>query len=99
MFRRHFILSALVMPAFPTIVLGSGRKILVAYYSWYDNTFQEQIRIHRTSTQRLARALQAPGQVTMAARWIGEATAAQVIPILAKRAVSGELRRLLRPGH
>ncbi len=44
MFRRHFILSALVMPAFPTIVLGSGRKILVAYYSWYDNTFQEQIR-------------------------------------------------------
>lgn len=83
MFRRHFILSALVMPAFPTIVLGSGRKILVAYYSWYDNTFQEQIRPSDIDATTSA-SLQAPGQVTMAARWIGEATAAQVIPILAK---------------
>ena len=98
MFRRHFILSALVMPAFPTIVLGSGRKILVAYYSWYDNTFQEQIRPSDIDATTSA-SLQAPGQVTMAARWIGEATAAQVIPMFGQRAVSGELRRLLRPGH
>ena len=72
MFRRHFILSALVMPAFPTIVLGSGRKILVAYYSWYDNTFQEQIRPSDIDATTSA-SLQAPGQVTICLLYTSDA--------------------------
>lgn len=31
MLRRHLILSTLLMPALPTIVLGSARKVCVAY--------------------------------------------------------------------
>lgn len=83
MLRRHLILSSLISLVHPSAVLGADRKVLVAYYSWYDNTFKDRIRPSDIDSTTSA-SLQAPGQVTLAAKWVGEAADAPVIPILAK---------------
>lgn len=57
-----------------------GKQILVAYFTWYENTFRDKIKpsdIDQTS----GASLQEPGQVTYLARWIGQTAGAPVLPI------------------
>lgn len=80
MFRRLFLLSPLVFYGPASLSTGKSVKAALVYFSWYDNTFREKISPADIDATTSA-SLQAPGQVTQAARVIGQALGIQPIPI------------------
>lgn len=80
MLRRLFLLSPLVCYGAASLGTENSVKAALVYFSWYGNTFQEKIRPSDIDATTSA-SLQAPGQVTRAARVIGQALDIQPIPI------------------
>lgn len=78
MLRRSFLFSSLLFVL--SQAAASDKKILVAYYSWYDNTYQQQIKPSDIDDTTSA-SLQGPGQVTIAAQWIRNAVHAPIFSI------------------
>lgn len=62
---------------------AKGKRAVVAYFSWYDNTFQERIRPSDIDETTSA-SLKAPGQVTLVAHWIGKDLGLPIYPIVVK---------------
>ena len=71
MLRRNLLLSSLAFCLPSVMAQAKGKRAVVAYFSWYDNTFQERIRPSDIDETTSA-SLKAPGQVTLVAHWIGK---------------------------
>ena len=83
MFRRLFLLSPLMFYGAASLSAEKSVKAALVYFSWYDNTFQEKIRPGDIDATTSA-SLQASGQVTQAARVIGQALGIEPIPIVVR---------------
>ena len=66
MLRRNLLLSSLAFCLPSVMAQAKGKRAVVAYFSWYDNTFQERIRPSDIDETTSA-SLKAPGQVTLVA--------------------------------
>lgn len=71
MLRRNLLLSSLAFCLPSVMAQAKGKRAVVVYFSWYDNTFQERIRPSDIDETTSA-SLKAPGQVTLVAHWIGK---------------------------
>lgn len=66
MLRRNLLLSPLAFCLPSVLAQAKGKRAVVVYFSWYDNTFQERIRPSDIDETTSA-SLKAPGQVTLVA--------------------------------
>lgn len=83
MLRRNLLLSPLAFCLPSVLAQAKGKRAVVAYFSWYDNTFQERIRPSDIDETTSA-SLKAPGQVTLVAHWIGKDLSLPIYPIVVK---------------
>lgn len=83
MLRRNLLLSPLAFCLPSVLAQAKGKRAVVVYFSWYDNTFQERIRPSDIDETTSA-SLKAPGQVTLVAHLIGKDLGLPIYPIVVK---------------